>query len=459
MEHYDAIVIGAGQAGTPMAKRLARAGKKTLLIEKDQVGGSCINVGCTPTKTWVASARAMYRTKHAGGFGVRTGAVSLDMEAVWKRKSDIVKAFRGTVQKGIDATRGLSFRKGTASFCGHKTVRINPKGAPPEEVRADWIFIDTGSRPYIPEIPGMRECGYLTASEILELKQVPEHLIIIGGGYIGLEFGQMFRRFGSRVSIIEHSPVWLEKEDPQVRDALGAILEQEDVQLHLGAEPEKVERSDNGVRISMRSPSGGKTLEGTHLLLAAGRRGRSDALALEQTGLKADKKGYIPVDAYLETQVPGIFALGEINGGPAFTHMAYNDHVLVYERLMEGKRRKASDRQMPYCMYTDPQLGRVGLTEAQALQKGFSVKTAVLPMRQVGRAVETNNTRGLMKAVVDADTDAILGVSVLAAEGGEIMSILQMAMEAGFTYKRLQYFIFAHPAYAEAINTLFLKIK
>jgi pyruvate/2-oxoglutarate dehydrogenase complex dihydrolipoamide dehydrogenase (E3) component len=459
MKTYDAIVIGAGQAGGPLAKKLALAGKKTALIERRYVGGTCINDGCTPTKTWVASAKAAYMASKSKDLGINIKSFRVDMAQIKKRKDKVVSLFRNGTQKGIEETKGLDLIFGEATFTGPKTITVKLNDGGKKELKADLIFMNTGCKTIIPDIEGIREIDYLTSTTILDLDKVPDHLLIIGGNYIGMEFGQMFRRFGSKVTILEKSDRIVRREDEDISAELKNIMEEEGIKVLTDTQATKFKKTAKA-KISATIITAGKKdkIKCSHVLVAIGRAPNSDALDLEKTGVKTDGRGFIKVNGKLETNVKGIYALGDVKGGPAFTHISYNDYTIVYRNLLEGTSYSTSDRPLPYCMFTDPQLGRVGLSENEAKKQGLNIKVAKLPMAHVARAIETGDTRGFMKAVVDADTKKILGVAVLGQEGGEIMSVLQMAMEGGITYDRVRYCVFAHPLYSESLNNLFMAI-
>jgi len=459
MKHYDAIIIGAGQAGVPLAKKLAIAGKKTALIEKRLVGGTCINDGCTPTKAMVASAKMAHMARNSSELGVDTGKVKVDFKKIIQRKASIVNQFRTSTEKGIEKIDGLTLHMGEARFSGKKELTIALAEGGEEVITADWIFINTGAKTAIPEIEGLNESGYLTSTSIMELNRLPEHLVVVGGNYIGLEFGQMFSRFGSKVTILEQSDRILRKEDKDVSEMLTDILMEEQIEVLRGVEIRKISRlKKEALDIEIKSGKQVKHIQASHILVATGRVPQTENLGLASCGVKTDEKGYIVVNNKLETNVKGIYAIGDVKGGPAFTHIAYNDYTIVYRNLIEGTNYSIADRPLPYCMFTDPQLGRIGLSETEASAQKIDYKVAVLPMSSVARGIETNETRGMMKAVVDTKTKKILGASILASEGGEIMSVLQMAMEGGITYDRIRYCVFAHPTYSESLNNLFMKI-
>ncbi|MGN6180233.1 MAG: mercuric reductase [Mucilaginibacter sp.] len=459
MKHYDAIIIGAGQAGVPLSKKLAQAGKKTAIIEKRWVGGTCVNDGCTPTKTWVASAKAAYNAMHSVDIGVPVEGFKVNMPRIKERKDDIVLRSRNGGQKAIEETPNLDLIFGEAAFTGEKTISVKLNSGGTEDLRADLIFINAGAKTFIPEIDGLANIGYLTSTTILNLDYVPEHLLIIGANYIGMEFGQMFRRFGSKVTMLERTSRILGKEDEDVAACMLDIVNQENIEIYTNAETKSVKRQGDGILATVVINGKEQTLTCSHVLIAAGRIPQSNALDLDKTGVTVDDKGYIKVNEKLETNVKGIYALGDIKGGPAFTHISYNDYTIVYRNIIEGQNLNTHDRPVPYCMFTDPQLGRVGITEQEARKQGLDIKVAKLPMEHVARAIETGDTRGFMKAVVDSKTKKILGVAVLGPEGGEIMTVLQMAMEGNITYDRIRYCVFAHPLYSESLNNLFMGIE
>ena len=460
MKKYDAIIIGSGQAGTPLAKKLAQAGWQTALIEKRWIGGTCINDGCTPTKTLIASAHAAYwAAGKSAELGIHIEEYRLDFKQIIQRKDAVVASFREGSQQGLTKTANLELIFGEAVFTGSKMLAVTLTEGGKTEITADKIFIDTGTRPRIPDIAGLEQVPYLTSTTILELNRVPTKLLILGGGYIGLEYGQMFRRFGSQVTIIDTSPRFLPKEDEDVAEEIKKILEEEGLHIHPQSKAIRIEQKPNQefTLFYQQADQEHQTVF-THLLIATGRQPNNDLLKPENTGLALNKKSYIEVNERLETNIPGIYALGEANGGPAFTHISYNDFVVVSQNILHQANLTTKGRSLPYCMFTDPQLGRIGLSEDQAKEKRLKFKIATLPMQKVARATETGETRGLIKVIVDVDTKKILGAAVLGAAGGEIMSILQMAMLGGITYEQLQYTIFAHPTYAESLNNLFLTL-
>jgi pyruvate/2-oxoglutarate dehydrogenase complex dihydrolipoamide dehydrogenase (E3) component len=455
-EQYDGLVIGAGQAGVPLARALAEAGWSTALVERAHVGGTCVNDGCTPTKTMIASARAAHLARRAGDYGVHTGAVTVDLGVVHQRKRDIVESFRGGSQGRIEATEGLDLLMGHARFVGPKTVEVLFNDGSTRLLEAGKIFINTGGRPRVPALPGIEEVDYLTSTSILELDEVPPHLLVIGGGYIGLEFGQMFRRFGSQVTVVQRRDQLLAREDQDVADEVAKILREDGIEILLETQPLRVERDPEGnIQLAVRTAKSERTIVGSHLLVAAGRVPNTASLNLEAAGVRVDQQGFVPVDEQLRTSVPGIYALGDVNGGPAFTHISYDDYRLIRSNLLEGGQATTKGRLVPYVVFIDPQLGRVGLTEREARQQGLPIRVAEMPMSWVARALEVDETRGLMKVIVDAETDQILGAAILGIVGGEVMTVLQMAMMGGLPYTTLRDGVFAHPTLAESLNNLF----
>ena len=454
--HYDAIVIGAGQAGGPLSTALANAGWKTAIIERVHVGGTCINEGCTPTKTMVASARVAYLARRGADYGVHTGPVTIDMVKVRQRKRDIVDSFRSGSERSIERAAGLDLLMGEASFTGPKTLEVLLNAGETRQLTASAIFINAGERPAKLALAGIENVPTLDSTSIMELDTVPEHLLIIGGGYVGLEFGQMFRRFGSQVTVIQRGAFLLSREDPDVAGEVANILREDGIEVLLETKPVRVEQTAQGtIHLTVQTPAGERTLSGSHLLAAAGRVPNSDWLNLDAAGIQTDKRGSIQVNERLETNVPGIYALGDVKGGPAFTHISYDDFRIIRTNLLENGKASTRERLVPYTVFIDPQLGRVGLSETEARAHGHNIKVAKMPMNYVARALEVDESRGFMKAVVDAGTGQILGCAVLGIEGGEIMAVLQMAMMGKVPYTVLRDAVFAHPTLAESLNNLF----
>ncbi len=460
-DRYDAIVIGAGQAGVPLAVCLVmEKGMKTALVEQEHVGGTCVNVGCTPTKTMVASARVAYLAGRAGDYGIRTGPVSVDLSRIRQRKRDIVNSWREGSRQRLERIEGLSLMMGEASFADAHSVDVRLTNGGTHRLSADMLFINTGARPAKPPVRGLDSVPALDSTSVMELDAVPEHLLIIGGGYIGLEFGQMFRRFGSAVTIIQRHAQLLPQEDADVAEEVAKILREDGIEVLLDTEALGVEQdAKSRIRLTVRTPAGERTLVGSHLLVAAGRVPNTDRLNLTAAGVQTDTRGFIQVNERLETNVPGIYALGDVKGGPAFTHISYDDFRIIRTNLVRGGRgghTRTTGRSVPYTIFIDPQLGGVGLTEREARARGYNVRVAKLPMSHVARAIEVDETRGFMKAVVDAETDQILGCAILGIEGGEVMGILQVAMRGKVPYTTIQDDIFSHPTLSEALNNLFL---
>src|SRR5947208_7635616 len=409
-KHYDAIVIGAGQAGGPLSTALAQAGWRTAIIERIHVGGTGINEGCTPTKTMVARARVAYLARRAADYGVRTGPVTVDMTVVRKRKRDIVDSFRNGSQKRIESTKGVDLLMGEARFIGPKVLEVRLSDGETQQLTANAFFINAGDRPSRPAIDGLDSVPTLDSTSIMELDSVPAHLLVLGGGYVGLEFGQMFRRFGSAVTIIQRGSHLLAREDDDVADAVADILREDGISLLLETTPVRASQDKDGaIRLTVRTPEGERALTGSHLLVADGRTPNSDWLNLAAAGVQTDKGGFIHVNERLETNVPGIYALGDIKGGPAFTHISYDDFRIIRTNLLEKGNASIHERLVPYTVFIDPQLGRVGLSETDARAQGRNIKVATLPMNYVARALEMDESRGFMKAGVDADTGQILG--------------------------------------------------
>lgn len=457
---YDGIVIGAGQAGGPIATTLARAGWKMALIEREHVGGTCVNEGCTPTKTMVASARVAYLARRGADYGVRTGPITIDMETVRRRKREIVETFRSGSESGVKETPNLDFLKGEARFTGPKAISVRLEDGTERTLTADKIFINTGARPTIPEIDGLDGVPYLTSTSVMELGAVPGHLIVLGGGYIGLEFAQMFRRFGSAVTVIQRGKQLAPREDEDISEEIAKIFGEDGITVLRETQVRRVARADNGdISVTVQGPDSERTLSGSHLLIATGRTPNTDALDPAAAGVTMGKHGAIPVDERLETNVPGIYALGDVNGGPAFTHISYDDFRILRANLLDGGTQTTAHRLVPNTVFIDPQLGRVGLSEREATEQGKKFRVAKMPMGDVARAQETDETRGFMKAVVDADSGQILGCAILGVEGGEIMSVIQVAMMGSLPYTALKDGVFAHPTIAESLNNLFTTLE
>ena len=451
---YDAIVIGSGQAGNPLCYHLADRGWSVALVEERNLGGTCINVGCTPTKTMVHRAQVAHYARNAARWGVRVSGVAVDLAKIVAQKDEVVLSFRGGLERRVDERKNLRLYRTRGRFVAPHQVQVGE-----EIIESEKIFINTGGRPGIPAIPGLRDLPFLTNESIMQLTTIPEHLLILGGGYIGLEFGQMFRRFGSRVTIIHSGAQIVPREDPEIAAELQKALESEGLEFVLNARTESVRGKDGRITLSSRVAGGALELNGSHLLMATGRVPNTGDLGLEKAGIATSKDGSVKVNARLETNVPGVWALGDCKGGPAFTHISYNDFQIVYGNLVEGKSLSTENRPVPYCVFTDPQLGGVGITEKEARLRGYPLKVGRCPMSYVARAIERGETAGLMKIVVDASNDRILGASILASEGGELVQILGAVMLANQPYTLLKGAVYIHPTLAEGFFTLMEDVK
>ena len=458
-QHYDAVVIGSGQGGNPLAVAFANAGHKTAVIEREHVGGTCINEGCTPTKTMVASAKVAYFDRRSTDYGVADGPVILDMPRVRQRKRDMVDSFRRSNEERLEEADNLDLLMGEARFTGPKELEIRLDDGERVHLTAERVFINVGARPGGVPVEGIDTVLALNSTTIMELDEVPEHLLVLGGGYVGVEFAQMFRRFGSEVTIVQRGQQLLAREDPDIAEAVAEILREDGVEVLLGASAHSVRQDESGsLQLTLDGPEGKRTVSGSHLLVAAGRPPNTDLLNLEATGVETDKRGLVKVNERLETNVEGVYAIGDVKGGPAFTHISYDDHRVIKTNLLDGGDATISDRLVPYTVFMDPQLGRVGLTESEANKQGIDCRAACIPMSSVTRAIETDESRGMMKAVVDASTGEILGCAVLGVEGGEIMAMIQIAMMGKLPYTALRDGVFAHPTLAESLNALFARI-
>jgi len=451
---YDGIILGSGQAGNPLWDSLTDRGWNVALVEKAHLGGTCINYGCTPTKTMVASAQIAHYARNAARWGVRTGPVSVDLPRIVARKDAIVRQFRDGKQSQAESRANLHMYRGHARFVDRNKIAVNG-----QTLEGERIFINTGTRPSVPRIDGLDQVEFLTNASLLDLKTLPDHLLVLGGGYIGLEFGQIFRRFGSRVTIVHKDRQILNREDGVVAGELQKALEAEGIRFILNARTTRVARKNGQVALSLEVPTGAETLSGTHLFLATGRTPNTDDLGLDKAGVDTDGRGYIKVNDRLETNVPGIWALGDVKGGPAFTHISYDDYQVVAGNLLDGTNRTIEGRLVPYSVFTDPQLGRVGMTEQEARATRRGLKVGKIPMTWVARAIERDETAGLMKLVVEAATDRILGAAILATEGGELVHILETLMLAQVPYTVLKGSIYIHPTLAEGFFSLMEDVK
>jgi pyruvate/2-oxoglutarate dehydrogenase complex dihydrolipoamide dehydrogenase (E3) component len=458
-ESFDAVILGSGQAGKPLTLALAKAGWKVALVEREYVGGTCINVGCTPTKTMIASARVAYLARRGGDYGVNVNDVNVNMPKVVARKRQIVERFRNYGEKKLKETPNVELIFGSARFVDGRTVEIRLNGGGgTRRLSAPKIVINTGGRPALPPLSGLADVPRLDSTSIMELAEVPQHLLVLGGGYIGLEFGQMFRRFGAEVTVLQREPFLVPREDEDVSTTLRKILEEDGLRVEAGIEIDRFERRERGVRVTFTRSGRAHSIDGSHLLVAVGRKPNTEDLDLAAAGVATDKSGHVRVDDELATNVPGIFAVGDVKGGPEFTHISYDDFRILRDNWLEGKEASKEGRLVPYTMFTDPQLASVGLSETAARKAGKDIRVAKIGMDGIARALETGESRGLVKVIVDAKTDQILGCTVLGIEGGEIMSMLQIAMMGKLPYTMLKEAVFAHPTLAEGLNNIFLAL-
>jgi pyruvate/2-oxoglutarate dehydrogenase complex dihydrolipoamide dehydrogenase (E3) component len=489
IKEYDAIVLGSGQGGTPLSSALAAAGYKTLLVEKSHLGGTCVNEGCTPTKTMVASARVAYLARRAGDYGVNAKVEGVDMTKVRQRKRDIVDSFRGGSERRTKGVENLDVLMGAGSFVGEKEVMIqfDEERERYEVAKAKkWVFISVGERPAVPKLEGLETVikavpeRVLNSTTVMELGEVPESLIVLGGGYVGLEFAQLFARLGAKVHVVQRAKQVLPREDPEVVEVLQDLLREEGLQLHLNTQAVAISREGGStpLTLKMKSTQGDgstKDIQGSHILLAAGRVPNTDTLNLDTIGVETNKRGYITTNASLETSTRGIYAMGDCKGPPAFTHVSYDDFRILRDNLNLNPKNASSSSLdkpptphttevrksiTPYCCFTDPQLAHVGLHLSEIpISERKNIQTASWPMSWVARGLETDETRGILKAVVNKETGAILGFTALAPEGGEMMTVVQVAMMGGLKWWDLREAVFAHPAWAEALNNVWGALK
>jgi pyruvate/2-oxoglutarate dehydrogenase complex dihydrolipoamide dehydrogenase (E3) component len=454
-KRFDAIIIGTGQAGPSLAARLTAAGQTVAIIERGKFGGTCVNTGCIPTKTMVASAYAAHVARRGPEYGFAIqGDVRVDMKRVKARKDEISGKSNKGVEKWLRGLERCTVIQGHARFQSSRTVEVNS-----EVLEAAQIFINVGGRAHIPEMPGIHDVPFLTNSSMMDVDFLPEHLVVVGGSYVGVEFAQMFRRFGSEVTVVEMGPRLVKHEDEDVSTAVREILEAEGIRVRLKAECITLAKRSNGIAVGVRCDEEPPEVVGTHVLLAVGRVPNTDDLGLDRAGIATDKHGYIKVDDQLQTNVQGIWALGDCNGRGAFTHTSYNDYEIVAANLLDGGRRRVSDRILAYALYVDPPLGRCGMTEAEVRKSGRAALAVKHPMSIVGRAVEKGETRGFIKIAVDAETRQILGAVILGTSGDEVIHVLLDVMYAKAPYTVVQHAMHIHPTVAEFLPTVLGKLE
>jgi pyruvate/2-oxoglutarate dehydrogenase complex dihydrolipoamide dehydrogenase (E3) component len=460
-DSFDAIIIGAGQAGTPLAYALAEAGRSVAMIESEALGGSCINYGCAPTKALLASAQRAHHVRTAGELGIKAPEPEIDFAAVIERMHRLRQQSRESLKRKITEDRdGITLIRGRARFTAPHSLQVALVVGGEQQVTAPLIFINTGTKPAVPDVEGLAGSGYLTSDALLlNLKEQPEHLLIMGGSYIGVEFSQMFRRLGTRVTIIDKESRLMSREDPDVSHPLEVCLADAGVELVLNAETRRVARAaDGGITLTVATKGGERRLHGSHLLVAVGREPNTQDLGLEHTGIKLDEDGYIEVNEHLQTGTRGVYALGDVKGGPQFTHIAYDDYRIVRDNLLHHGQRTTEHRPLPYVVFTEPQLGRIGLSKTQAKEDGIPYRVSRLPARTIGRAVQTGETDGFVEVLVGED-DRLLGAAVFCEQGGEIMTMFQLAMAGKLRYQELEDMILAHPTWAEVLNNAFQRLK
>lgn len=455
MDRFDVVILGSGQAAKPLALAFAAAGRQVALVERAHVGGTCVNTGCTPTKTMVASARVAYLARRAGDFGVHTSAVSVDMTRVRERTRRIVRQFADSSRAALEAQPNIELMFGNGRFVGPRQLEVllNHAGGS-RRIAGDVVVIDTGARTAVPHLEGLEQVPWLDHAGMLELGTLPEHLLVLGGGYVGLEFAQMFRRFGSRVTIVQRAKQLLPREDADAAAAICEVLAAEGIEIWLESQARRVTRDGEQIALTCDTRVGERRLVGSHLLLATGRTPNTDLLNLAAAGIEVDARGHVKVDERLATSAPGVFAVGDVKGGPAFTHIGYDDYRILHTNLLDGGEATTRGRMVPYVVFTDPELARVGLSEAEARREGRAVQMAWMGMDRVARALEMDEARGFIKVVIDGETERILGATILGVAAGELMSVLEVAMMGGLTASSLRDATFAHPTLAESLNNV-----
>ncbi|HEY6458612.1 MAG TPA: FAD-dependent oxidoreductase [Polyangiaceae bacterium] len=447
----DVLVVGSGQAGVPLATRLAGRGKSVVLFERGPLGGTCVNGGCTPTKTMIASARAAHVARTAKRLGVDVGEVRVDLGAVVDRKDAMVRRWQQSVERRLDGKKDrVRVVRAAARFVAERTLEAGG-----ERFRADTVIVDVGTRPMVPAIPGLDAVPFLDSTTVMAVRDLPAHLVILGGGYIGCEFGQMFRRFGSNVTIVDHDTHLLGHADAEVSEALEGVFRTEGIALELGAKVERVSGPDGRVVLHL---GGGKEIAGSHALVAVGRRPNTDDLGCDAGGVRLDEHGFVVTDDGYATSAPGVYAVGDVTGSPQFTHTAWDDHRILFDRLMGGRARGRADRLIPFTVFTDPQIAGVGLDEKQARSRGIAYEAATMPFGDVARATEIDETAGVMKVLLDPATERVLGARIVGAEAGELVHVFVTLMSAGASARAIVEAEFVHPAFAEGLQSLVMRL-
>lgn len=448
----DAIVIGSGQAGVPLATRLAAGGKRVLLAERADPGGTCVNTGCTPTKTMIASARAAHVARTAARLGVHAGEVRVDLAAVVERKDAVVRAWREGVLRKIGGADRLTLLHGHARFTGERTVEVNG-----ERHTAGIVVIDVGARPAVPPVPGLEDVPWLDNATVMQLRALPGHLVVLGGGYVGCELAQMFRRFGSEVTVVDPGEHLMSREDPDVSEQIEQVFRGEGIRLELGVGVERVTRGEAGGAVLRLAGRG--ELHATHLLVATGRTPNTDDLGADAAGIRLDERGFVVVDDQYRTSAPGVYAVGDVTGQPQFTHVAWDDHRILFDLLAGRSLRDRSGRAIPYTAFTDPQLAGVGLTERAARERGIPYEVATLPFGRIARAIEVDERAGLVKVLVDPETERVLGASIVGAEAGELIHVFVALIQARASARAIVEAEFVHPTFAEGLQSAVMSLE
>ena len=448
----DVIVLGTGQAGVPLALRLARAGRRVLVVERGELGGTCTNIGCTPTKTMIASAQAAHVARTAERLGVRVGEVRVDLGAIVDRKDAVIRRWRGGVrERFVEAGERLTLLEGHGRFVGEREIEVNG-----ERHTAEIVILDVGARHAVPPVPGLDGVGWLDNRRVMELRELPRHLLVMGGGYVGCEFSQMFRRFGSDVTIVDRTDHLLAREDPEISSELEAVFRKEGIALELGVGVQTVGKAGGEVLLKL---GGGKEIRGSHLLVAVGRRPNTDDLGADAGGVRLDAQGFIAIDDYYRTSAPGVYAVGDATGEPQFTHVAWDDHRILFDLLTNRSTRGRAGRLVPYTAFTDPQVAGVGLTEKEARAQGVEYELASMPFGEIARAVELDEPAGILKVLFAPQSDTIIGAAIVGAEAGELIHIFITLMQAKASPRAIVDAEFVHPTFAEGVQSVVMKLK